>query len=371
MNVLLLCAGHPQNWSGIEFSSISLASALMAKGHSVFMGCADGGIVKRVAQANGIPTADVRIANSGDVIGIAKMIGVVLKENIDVLIASVGRDYWPATIVAKALSKKLVIVRHQLNKPKRVTCKLLSRYADRVVAVSQAVRKALLSWDVPEEKIDVVSTGIDLEKYDVSQTDRDRIRCEFHIRASEIIVGTACRLKKEKGVFELLRAFHRLCGRYPDLKLMYVGDGLEREALKSESRALNLEDRVIFTGFREDMEKLYASMDLFILPSTCEEAFGRVLIEAMASGKPVIATETGGIPEIITDQVNGLLIPRKDELAISDAIEKCITNPEFSAAIAVQGRTTVRLHYSLDRTGEEFEQSLLKARRTHAQVFGT
>jgi glycosyltransferase involved in cell wall biosynthesis len=362
MNILVLCAGDPQNWSGIEFSNISLASALMAKGHSVFIGCADGGIVKRVAQTSGIPTRKLRITNSGDVIGIFKMIRVALKENIDVLIASFGRDYWPAAVAAKALGKKLVIVRHQLNKPKRVTCKLLSGYADRVVAVSQAVRGALLSWGVPDEKIDVVYTGIDPEKYAVPRTERYKIRREFHISKSEIVVGTACRLKKEKGVFELLRAFHGLSGRYPDLKLMYVGDGLEREVLERESRALNLEDRVIFTGFREDMEILYASMDLFILPSTCKEAFGRVLIEAMASGKPVIATETGGVPEIITDRVNGFLIPRKDESAISDAIEKCITDPEFSAAIAIQGRTTVRLHYSLDRTGEELEQSLLKAR---------
>jgi glycosyltransferase involved in cell wall biosynthesis len=368
MNVLVLCAGDPQNWSGIEFSSISLASALLAKGHSVFIGCADDGIAKRVAQTNGIPTRKLRITNSGDIVGIFKTIGIVLEENIDVLIVSFGRDYWPATIVAKALNKKLVIVRHQLNKPKRITCKLLAGCADRVVAVSQVVSKALLSWGVPERKIDVVSIGIDPEKYDVSQADRDGIRREFQIKASEIVVGTACRLKKEKGVFELLGAFHRLSRRYPDLKLMYVGDGLEREALERKSRALNLEDRVIFTGFREDMEKLYASMDLFILPSTCKEAFGRVLIEAMAGGRPVIATETGGVPEIITDQVNGLLIPRKEESAISNAIEKFITDPEFSAAIASQGRTTVRLRYSLDRTGEGFEQSLLKAWGTHARV---
>lgn len=358
MNILVLNA--VKGWSGIGSHSIELALALKKRGHNAIIGCANEVNVKYHAEKLGLSLRDIRLKNLADIRAILKIIKVALKEDIDVIVANLGKEYWPATFVAKLLRLKIIVVRHQTNRLKKITCWLIAKHVDRVVAVSNDVTDALISGGVPTQKIDVVHNAVNLERFNPFSVDRDGVRKELGIGDDDIVVGTAGRLCPEKGVFELLRASHLLMQKYPFVRLVFVGDGPSRTELEREAKRLLISDRVIFTGLRKDMERLYAAMDIFVLASTCREAFGMALIEAMAMVKPVIATAVGGIPEIISNETNGILIQPADETALADAVARLVNNNALSRKIALEGRRTVESNFSGKAMGEGFERVLEK-----------
>jgi glycosyltransferase involved in cell wall biosynthesis len=360
MNILLINinVGKGWGWGGIESHSETLAALLSKHGHKVVMGCWNEGSV-RVAGGLVLPSRRITIVNSGDIPAMVKIIRVCLKDAIQVIIANSGREYWPAAIAAKIARTKVVFVRHQMDRLKKTTCWLVNNHVDRVVAVSGAVKDALIESGISREKIDVIYNSIPLERFNPGTVERDAVRRELGIDSDSIVIGTAGKLNQGKGVFDLLSAVHRLMETYPNVRLIFVGDGSERTRLEQETQRLSMHDKVIFPGVRDDMERMYAAMDVFILPSTCREAFGMVLIEAMAMSKPVIATTMGGIPEIIDDEVNGVLVPPQDPDAIAHAIARYIEDGAFSRKVALEGRKLIEQKFSDKAMGDSFENILM------------
>lgn len=362
MNILLLNVniGKEWGWGGIESHSDILASELVKNGHRVVMGCWEEGSVAVQAGKLVLPSRRIRIRNSGDIVAIIKIIKTCLRDDIQVIIANGGREYWPAAIAAKISGTKIIFVRHQTDRIKWSTRWLINNYVERVIAVSGAVKNALIASGVSEEKIEIIHNSIALERFNPSLVNKDEVRQGLGIGSNDIVIGTVGKLNRGKGVYEILDALCSLVKEYPDLKLVYVGDGPERQGIEEEAQKLSVHDRVIFAGVRRDIEKMYSSMDIFVLPSTCDEAFGMVLIEAMAMGKPVIATTVGGIPEIIRDGVNGILISPGDSSAIADAIANLINNYDLAEGIASEGRRAVEHDFSAKVMGERFEEVLSK-----------
>jgi glycosyltransferase involved in cell wall biosynthesis len=357
VNILLVNVALGRGWGGIESHSDTLAALLSKKGHAVVLGCwdkdsrkVDGGII--------LPSKKIWIVNSGDVRAIAKIIWAVLKEKIDVIIANGGREYWPAAVAAKVTGARLIFIRHQVDRLKRTTCWLINKGVDKVIAVSSAVEKALIQSGVSREKIEVIYNSIALERFSPDLIDREAVRKELGIDSNTIVVGTAGKLNPGKGVFDLLSAVHNLMGKFAAVKLMFVGDGPERNELEGEAERLSMQDRVIFTGVRKDVERMYAAMDIFVLPSSCEEAFGMVLIEAMAMGKPVVATAVGGIPEVIENEVNGILVPPQEIHALALAILRYMDDRAFADRVALEGRKSVEQRFSDKAMGDHFERVL-------------
>ncbi len=356
MNILILNGGR--GWGGIESHSVTLASALVGRGHKVLIGCLRGGSVSENAVRAGLSVRDIRVVNSGDVKALWKIIATAKEEDVEIIVANLGKEYWPAAVAAKILGIKIVFVRHQVDRLKKVTCLLIARHVNMVVAVSNAVHDALCECDIPDEKITVIHNAADLRRFDPSDADSETARAEFGFAKEDIVIGTAGKLHVGKGVFDLLRAAETIASRYPGLRLMYVGDGPERAALELEASRLLIGGRVIFAGLRTDMERMYAAMDIFVLPSTCREAFGMVIIEAMAMVRPVIATSIGGIPEIVRDGTNGILVKPGDPAALADAVSRLIDDAALSRRLAAEGRAMVERYYSEDAMGRAFEEMI-------------
>ncbi len=183
----------------------------------------------------------------------------------------------------------------------------------------------------------VIPNGIDLAAFRPRAGDRGEVRRKFGIDGDELLVLSVGRLSKEKGHDVLIEAFAQVADRLPRARLMVVGDGPERKALEEKSRCPSLESllgrwgqgqgqpgkansaRVLFPGHRDDVARLLAAADLFVLPSRYE-GFGLAVLEAMAAGVPVIASQVGGVPEIIRDDIDGRLIPGGDAGALAKAI---------------------------------------------------
>lgn len=357
MNILLINVNIGIGWGGIESHSDMLAATLAGRGHTVVLGC---GVEGSVAAGAGtvLPARRITIRNSGDIRAVMRIISICRNENIDVIIANGGREYWPAALAAKCLGKKVLFVRHQTDRIRKTTRWLIHTHVAAVVAVSGAVKRALGTSGIRADKITVIPNSIQLEKFDPSHIDREAIRKELGIAANESLIGAIGKLNRGKGVYELLRAVGMIAEGNSSVKLVFVGDGQEREGLRKEAERLGIGDKVFFTGVRKDVERMYAAMDIFVLPSTCSEAFGMVIIEAMAMGKPVIGTMVGGIPELITDRKNGILVPPGDEKALAEAIRIYLADRDFSSRVASAGRQTVESEFS-DRTlGDRFEEVL-------------
>lgn len=350
--------GREWAFGGMESHSEILASVLTEKGHNVIMGCWIDGTVTAKATGIPLPARRIRTANSGDIFALLKIVRICLREHIDIIIANHGKDFWPAAIAAKIADARIVFIRHMGSRLKRSTSWLINRYVDRVIAVSGSVKKILSEDGVSPGKIDIVHNGIILEKFTPQAIDRSIVRSELGLGSDDTVVGAVGKLHKGKGVFDLLAAFHGLSEKYPRLKLVFVGDGPERAALERETRKLSVHDRVIFTGVSKDVAKIYAAMDIFALPSTFDEAFGMVLIEAMAMGKPVIGTAVGGIPEIIENGVTGILVSPHDPQALARAIARYIDDADFSRKVSLEGRRMVECKFSDDTMGDNFERIL-------------
>jgi glycosyltransferase involved in cell wall biosynthesis len=204
---------------------------------------------------------------------------------------------------------------------------LCTRLSHGVIAVSGHTAEHLISVEkAPSEKVHTVFNGIDFDRVKLSAPDaRERIRREFSAEQSFLLVIIA-RLHPEKGhhyLFEALSEVQRQVDR--PVRLLVAGQGPFEAAYREEIRALGCEGLVSFLGFRQDSPDLIAAADLVILPSLAE-AFGLALTEALYLGTPVVASRVGGIPEIIDDGVDGLLVPPGDSAALADAIIGLLTD---------------------------------------------
>lgn len=355
MNILIINSARGSG--GIESHSITLATALLKKGQTVYLACRPGSPLRNSAVAHSVPVMDFSLVNSGDLKGALKLKEMIGITAADVLIINLGKDYWPGAITARLAGKRSVIIRHQANRLKRMTRWLLSHHTDRIVAVSRFIRDGMVSDGIPLEKITVIPNSVDSGEFSPSPAERERARNELGIRTDDIVTGFVGAMDEGKGIFDLLKAFHALAAGDSRLKLLYVGKGTDMERLRKEAQVL--EDRVIFAGHRKDMAAMYAAMDMFVLPSTCREAFGMVLIEAMSAGKPVIGTRIGGIPEIIEQGKNGLIVPPGDHHAIAQAISKLAGSQSLREELASNAIQSVALNFS----SEVFADSFLRLLR--------
>ena len=221
------------------------------------------------------------------------------------------------------------------------------RFAHRVVANSRAAAAQAASEGVPERKLAVIPNGIDPDGY------RPAVR-----RRTRRVITTVANLREGKGHDILFAAASDVIRQCPDVILRLVGDGAMREALEQDVRAKGLERHVEFLGHCEDVPDVLGASDLFVLPSRTE-AFPNGLVEAMAAGLPSIASDAGGIPELIQHGVNGLLVPVGDAGALAAAIVSLIADGDRAAALGTAARRTIEARYSYTRMVADFEQLYL------------
>jgi glycosyltransferase involved in cell wall biosynthesis len=219
-----------------------------------------------------------------------------------------------------------------------------ARLAARVLAVSGSTRDTLVAQGYPSRLVEVVHNGIDVETQGSLRA--DGLRAELGVPADATVVGEIGRLCDVKGQRELIEATALL----PDVHVVLVGDDLEqagayRTQLEELARARDVGDRVHLLGFRSDAGELLDQFDVLVLPSWIEGLPG-VVLEAMAHGKPVVATPVGGTPELVVDGETGVLVPPRDPTALAAAIRALLTDPEGARALGAAGRARAEREFS-------------------------
>jgi glycosyltransferase involved in cell wall biosynthesis len=218
----------------------------------------------------------------------------------------------------------------------------IGREVDRTIAVSLFMAERLIADAAfPAGRVDVVYNGIDAAavRGAVVAADRDALRDAAGIPRDAMVVGTVGRLTRDKGIETLLRAVASLEGRHEELWTLIVGDGPDLDRLRQLAAEHLIADRVVFADFVEEPYALLATMDIFALP-TLMESFGMAAVEAMAAGLPVVASNVGGVPEVIDDDIDGMLVAPGQPAALAAVLGCLIADPRLRARLgadAAQG----------------------------------
>ena len=238
---------------------------------------------------------------------------------------------------------------------------MLDRYctsmADGIVAVSEHTARHMVDLEAaPKEKIRVIVNGIDFDRVKTSSADAAAsLRRELGAEAAHLLL-IAARLHPEKGYETLFRALANVRGRLgKPIVLAIAGTGPLLPMYQDLARSLSIEDSVRFLGFRNDLPDLMSASDVFVLPSVAE-AFGLVLTEAMYLGTPVLASRVGGIPEIVTDEVDGILVPPGDPASLASAIERLLEDQALRKKLAGAGRDKVVERFQFSRMVRSYEE---------------
>ena len=200
--------------------------------------------------------------------------------------------------------------------------------ATQIVAVANAVKDDLTMTGVSEKKITVIINGVN-ELRHVTEEEKTALKAKLGIADGTFVCGIPARLEHYKGHAYLVDTIKEVTDKYPDLVCLFMGDGSEADALKAKAKALGIEDKIIFTGFVTDLAPYYNIMDLNLNCSYGTETSSLALSEGMSLKVPAIATTFGGNPYMITEGVNGLLVPMKDSHAMAEAIIKLIGDREL------------------------------------------
>ncbi|AMQ18288.1 glycosyltransferase family 4 protein [Thermococcus peptonophilus] len=229
------------------------------------------------------------------------------------------------------------------------------RYPHEVIAVSKAAKAFIEHFT--DSPVRVIPNGVDDERFrPIGEREKERVREELGISGDLILYVS--RMSFRKGPHVLLNAFQNIVRERDDAVLVMVGSGEMLPFLKAQAKFLGIEDRVRFLGYVSDdlLSKLYASADVFVLPSIMAEAFGIVVLEAMASGVPVVTTTVGGIPEVVGESGSGVLVPPGDELALVEAVSKLLSDKELARNLGEAGRKAVERRYSWKVIASEIEK---------------
>lgn len=215
--------------------------------------------------------------------------------------------------------------------------KILDKKTHQFIAVSQAIKKDLiLKQNVKEDKIKVIYNCIDSFFYNETAIN---LKEEFNLTQDSFIIGSVARLIPAKGVQDLIKAASIL--KSINAYFFVAGDGPFREELQKMINSLNLNDRFFLLGYRDDIPSFLRNLDVFVLPSH-EEGFGISVIEALSEGVPVVATKVGGVPEIIHDGVEGILVEKESPEELAKAIEKFLKDEELRKSMGLRGKEGVK-----------------------------
>jgi lipopolysaccharide heptosyltransferase II len=338
------------NYGGVEVGTVDLAQALIERGHSAYVISAGGELVPKLlkmgAQHYELPVHKKSIQA---ITTIAKVREIIERERIDIVHARSRVPAWIAYCATRRTNAKFVTTCHGYYSKHLMST--IMGWGERVIVISRAVgRRMIDDFSVLPERIRLIHRGLDASRYFY---DKDRYSSQRQQEKERFIVANIGRLTPIKGHEYFIRAIHLLARQYPHIEAWIVGGGAKRKAkyveeLKVLVDKLGVKNQIKFMGVEENVPELLKKVDLLVLSTTYPEGFGRVIIEAGASGVAVVATKVGGVPDIIDDGKHGLLVPPQDEYKMSEAILTLMQNPSLARTLSMNLRKKVETDFSID-----------------------
>jgi glycosyltransferase involved in cell wall biosynthesis len=333
MKILYSCLS--KSWGGMEMVTINSIKQLLERDISVELICTAESRIHIEANNLGMIIYPIKAPGYFHPVITIKAASIIKNGKYDLIHTHASKDLWllvPALKLIKSQTS-LLLTKHVgsfINKTDRMHNWLYSR-VNYAIAISNVIRRNLLeTTSLDEDKIILHYNGVDPKIFDPVKVDRTKVREEFGIKDSELVIGMAARFSPGKGHELFLEAVRKLNTKYNNLKFIIVGEASKGEGHYAEEIKKLAADNMhntIFTGYRADMPEVMAAMDIFAFPSQAE-AFGVALVEAMAMGKPSVCTNSDGILDIAVNNETGYLIERNNSKDLKDKLELLINSPE-------------------------------------------
>jgi L-malate glycosyltransferase len=331
-------------WRGGEQQVLHLSQLLHTWGHHSMIVCQPQSALYQRAQEARVPVQALRMRHELDVVAAWKLGQYLRRQRVEILHMHAPHAHaigLLASVWAPAVHK--VVSRRIDFAPIR---NLLSRWKYTLpmvhyVAVSEAVRQVLIASGIAAQHVQTIYSSIDLRRFDDGQDVAPLFPTGMRV------VGTVGHLAGHKGHRYLLEAARQVLQAESDVGLAIVGDGALRQELEAQAATLGIAERVRFPGFRRDVPALIRGFDVFVFSSTHEGTPNGVL-EAMALGKPVVATRAGGTEEVVQDGVTGLVVAPRDPAALAQALLYCLRHPEQCHMFGRAGRQRVEAHFTVE-----------------------
>jgi len=342
-----------RTWRGGEQQTLHLAAGLGDRGHESQVLAQPGRELARRARERGLVVRELSMRGEWDLPAAFRLRRLLRRERYDVLHMHTSHAHTLGVLAGAGLPARRVVSRRVDFSIYRNRLRL-SRFkyrhgVHRYVAISEAVRAVLVRDGIPASSISIVPSGIDATRFPAAEP--PGLRAGLGLPAGAPVVLNVAHMAWHKAQEDLIRALPAVLRAVPDAVLVIAGDGERRGLLESEARRLGVERAVRMPGFRTDVPELLALCDVFALSSVMEGLCTSIL-DALSSRKAVVAPRAGGIPEIVRDGVEGLLVPPGDPEALGGAIARLLRDPELRRALGARGPTRVAERFTVDRMVE-------------------
>lgn len=341
-----------RHWRGGQEQLLTLLRGLTGRGHDVHLVCHPRGLLEQRARQAGAVVHPMAIRREFGLLAFLRLRAVIRRTGADILAFNTPRAILLGNLASRRSSVKARIVFRRVNFPLRSNRVTRWKYTwgiDCIVAISESIRQQLLAGGIPQHLIHMIYEGLDLACYPERPVERPA-------RADDrLVVGTLASLSPEKGLPYLVKAAAMASNAGAKLRFVIVGDGPCRRELEDQVRAEGVQEIFELVGFQSQVSRYLRAFDIFVLPSL-SEGLSSAILAAMASSLPVIATDVGGIPELIRHGHNGLLVPPGDAQALAAAILRLSVHPDEAREMGSRSRALMEEKFTLERKIAETEK---------------
>ncbi len=342
---------------GAETVLLHLATRLdPARYRSLVLAPEEGWLLDRLREQN-VPVQLAPMRGRLDRI-LRSMASHVRQDNVELIHSHLPDQNFHSCLVGRMTGCKVVATYHGALDVARtrsaLKARVVRRFASATVAVSESLAASLRATGFAPQRVFCIYNGVEIERFPL--TPSGRLRAELGCANGTRLVGMVANLRRDKGHEFFVRAARRVADRVPHTHFLAVGEGSSRdlELLQTLVRDLDLSSRFSFLGFRANVAEVLRELDVFVLPST-REGFSLATVEAMAAGRPVVATRSGGPEEIVEDGSSGFLVPPADPEALAVRVCEILAAPSLAETLGHNARRSVEQRFSLRRMLDEYE----------------
>jgi len=375
--VNILYVESSRSWGGQEYRTCLEINWLNAHGHQAWLVCNPDSQVHSKASELATRVVTMPLRSRVDPLCTLRLWKFCRQNKIDLLKTYSSKDHWiclPLFVCGIPLSRARCIT-DPIGSASRAF--VFKHGCSQIVADASVIKRQLVKQNgIDPAKIEVIGSAVDLVKFKPPRN-RTKFRREIGVGDDISLIGNVGMIRPDKGQLQLVKAAPLVFEKHPGARFVIVGQGtgiLKRGInVRNAIDQAGLADKIIMTGYRWDTPNVYAACDMIVIASLHTEASPIVLREAFASGRPVIATKVGDIPEIVRHRENGLLIEPGDTQALAAAIMEFISEPELAARCALNGFSYATEHFSFDKMMEaklraDFDVVPKKARREPGSI---
>ncbi len=355
----ILLTNSTDIYGGGEYYVLELAKALQKRGHNVWVSCKPDNLLKSKCEDANIKVIPIDFPSRGALVKIiVQLKNIIHHYKIQILHSNSNYDRTAGAFAAKLAGITHVTNVHSFHSIQHNLTQWLrnNMCTDQFIVDGFCVKDILSNKDgISSSKISVVHLGVDPGSMQRDTMLRQHIRQEFGFSEYDVVIGNVARLVPMKGHEYLLQAFAKLSPSYPNVKLVLVGDGELHTSLLQTARSLNIQENIIFAGFRDNLQAFYSAFDIYAHASVegGGETFPFAVLQALAQELPVVVTRVGDVPYMVDEESNGFVVAERNASALSDRLRLLIDNTSLRISMARNSREKLLQQFTIERMTDD------------------